>query len=72
MIRLRDIPVFLITMALAVPLFLGFAELVKLQIIDIRQIPAWLFTVLFFGTTFLCLWVASLIWKQIKRFAGKA
>jgi hypothetical protein len=72
MIRLVDIPVFLITMALAIPLFLGFMELVKLQIIDIRGIPSWLFTVLFLGAVCQCCWVASLIWKRIKRFAGKA
>ena len=71
MIRLADIPVFLIAMALAIPLFLGFMELVKLQIVDMQQISRWLFTTLFFGVTFLCLWVASLIWKRIKRLAGK-
>ncbi len=72
MIRLSGIPVFLITMALAIPMVLGFAELVKLQIVDIREIPSWLFSVLFLGMLCLCLWVASLIWKRIKRSAGKA
>lgn len=71
MIRISDIPVFLITLALAIPLYLGFAELIKLQIVDLRGIPSWPLAVLFLGTIGLCLWVSSLIWKGIKRFAGK-
>jgi hypothetical protein len=70
-IRLSDVPVFLIAMLLGISVFLGFMELVKLQVVDIRGIPSWLLAVPFLGMVGLCLWMASLIWKRIKKFAGK-
>lgn len=45
-IRVADVPVFLIAMAIAIPLCAGFIKLAETRVVDLRGFPAWLFTVL--------------------------
>ena len=62
-IRIADIPVVLIAMAIDIPLLLGFVELCKRGVIDIQELPEWLITVVFLGIVGLTVWA---MWKRIR------
>jgi len=62
-IRIADIPVLLIAMAIDIPLLLGFVELCKRGVIDIQSFPNWLFTLLFLSVVGLTVWA---MWKRIR------
>ncbi len=70
-IRVSDVPIFIISMAIGLPFLAGFIELVKQGTIDIRGVPNWLLGTLFFGVIGMSLLAATFIWKHVGEFTQK-
>lgn len=65
-VRVADIPVVLITLIIGLPLFVGLIKLSEMHIIDLGNIPPWLFSILMLGIMLISLVLASAIWRRIR------
>lgn len=70
-IRVSDVPIFIIFMAIDLPLLAGFIELVKQGTVDIRGVSNWLLGTLFFGVMGMSLLAATFIWKHVREFTQR-
>jgi len=64
MLRIRDIPAFVIAMLIAAPLDFGLVDLWKATH---NQLPDFLFYVLFVAILGVSVYTANLIWKAIRQ-----
>lgn len=65
-IRVKDIPVLLISIAIDLSLIPLFFKLVERGTININRVSNGLFGVVFFGILGLSLWASTFIWKWIR------